>query len=155
MSQVIRGVRCGRPKSPPGVPFSTGCHPQSAPVKSWRSSVGKTTDINTVTQSIWIVWPLFFCPFSVKYTANQAAGFTTKSAVFFIPKKFFEIFSFRGSINEPSRCLPIEGQNEFPREPWKLNTHSIGTFLIGGESPSRMKVLHELPAHKGYHGRRG
>ena len=48
---------------------------------------------------------------------NQAAGFTTKSAVFFIPKKFFEIFSFRGSINEPSRCLPIEGQNEFPREP--------------------------------------
>ena len=58
-----------------------------------------------------------FCPFSDEYTANQAAGFTTKSAVFFIPKKFFEIFSFRGSINEPSRCLPIEGRNKRPHEP--------------------------------------
>ena len=27
--------------------------------------------------------------------------------------------------------------------------------LIGGESPSRMKVRHELPAHKGYHGKQG
>ena len=69
-------------------------------------------------------------------------------------KKFFEIFSLRGLKNEPSRCLPIEGQNEFPREPWKPNTHSTGTFLIGGESPSRMKVRHELPAHKGYYGKR-
>ena len=59
----------------------------------------------------------FFCPFSAEYTANQAAGFTTKSAAFFVPKKFFEIFSFRGSINEPSRWLPIEGQNKFPRDP--------------------------------------
>ena len=23
---MIRGVRCGRPKSPPGVPFCTGCY---------------------------------------------------------------------------------------------------------------------------------
>ena len=59
----------------------------------------------------------FFCSFSAEYTANQAAGFTTKSAAFFVPKKFFEIFSFRGSINEPSRWLPIEGQNKFPRDP--------------------------------------
>ena len=37
-----------------------------------------------------------FCPFSSEHTANQAVGFTTKSAAFFVPKKFFEIFSFRG-----------------------------------------------------------
>ena len=59
----------------------------------------------------------FFCPFSAEYTVNQAAGFTMKSAAFFVLKKFFEIFSFRGSINEPSRWLPIEGQNKFPRDP--------------------------------------
>ena len=53
-----------------------------------------------------------FCPFSAKYTVNQAAGFTTKSAAFFALKKFFEIFSLRGLKNELSRCLPIEGQNE-------------------------------------------
>jgi hypothetical protein len=34
-------------------------------------------------------------------------------------------------------------------------THSTGTFLIGGESPNRMKVRHEPPAHKGYHGKQG
>ena len=59
----------------------------------------------------------FFCPFSAEHTVNQAAGFTTKSVAFLVPKKFFEIFSFRGSINEPSRWLPIEGQNKFPRDP--------------------------------------
>ena len=58
-----------------------------------------------------------FCPFSTEHTANQATGFTTKSAAFFVLQKIFEIFSFRGSINEPSRWLPIEGQNECPREP--------------------------------------
>ena len=58
-----------------------------------------------------------FCPFSAEYTANQAAGFSTKSASFFVPKKFFEIFSFRGPINGSSRRLPIEGQNRFPRDP--------------------------------------
>ena len=36
-----------------------------------------------------------FCPFSAEHTANQAAGFTTNSAAFFVPKNFFEIFSFR------------------------------------------------------------
>ena len=35
------------------------------------------------------------------------------------------------------------------------NRHSTGTFLRGGKSPSRMKVRHELPAHKGYHGKQG
>ena len=60
---------------------------------------------------------VIFSPFSAEYTANQAAGFTMKSAAFFVLKKFFEIFSFRGSINEPSRWLPIEGQNKFPRDP--------------------------------------
>ena len=152
---TVRRIRRGRPKSPSGVSFNTGRPPRSAPIRSWRSSVGKTNDINTVTQSVRIVWPLFFCPFSAEHTANQAAGFTTKSAAFFVPKKFFEIFSFRGSINESSRWLPIEGQNKFPRDPWKQNTHSTGTFLIGGENPSRMKVRHELPAHKGYHGKQG
>ena len=49
----------------------------------------------------------FFCPFSAEYTANQAAGFTMNQ----------RLFSFRGSINEPSRWLPIEGQNKFPRDP--------------------------------------
>ena len=58
-----------------------------------------------------------FCPFSAEYTANQAAGFTMKSAAFFVLQKIFEFFSLRESINEPSRCLPIEGQNEFPHEP--------------------------------------
>ena len=58
-----------------------------------------------------------FYPFSAEYTANQAAGFDMKSAAFFVPKKFFEKFSFRGLKNEPSRWLPIEGQNECPREP--------------------------------------
>ena len=57
-----------------------------------------------------------FCPFSAEHTANQAAGFTMKSAAFFVLKKFFEIFSLRGLKNEPSRWLPIEGQNERPRE---------------------------------------
>ena len=36
-----------------------------------------------------------------------------------------------------------------------FDTHSTGTFLIGGESPSRMKVRHELPARKGHHGKQG
>ena len=49
----------------------------------------------------------FFCPFSAEYTVNQAAGFTMNQ----------RLFSFRGSINEPSRWLPIEGQNKFPRDP--------------------------------------
>jgi hypothetical protein len=60
---------------------------------------------------------VIFCPFSAEYTANQAVGFSTKSASFFVLKKFFEIFSLRGLKNEPSRCLPIEGQNKRPREP--------------------------------------
>jgi hypothetical protein len=38
----------------------------------------------------------FFCPFSAEHTANQAAGFTMKSAAFFVPKKFFEIFRSGG-----------------------------------------------------------
>ena len=97
----------------------------------------------------------FFWPFSAEHTANQAAGFTTKSAAFFVLQKIFEIISLRGLKNEPSRWLPIEGQNKFPRDPWKQNTHSTGTFLIGGESPSRMKVRHELLSHKGYHGKQG
>ena len=58
-----------------------------------------------------------FCPFSAEYTANQAAGFDMKSAAFFVLQKIFEIFSLRGLKNEPSRWLPIEGQNECPREP--------------------------------------
>ena len=74
---------------------------------------------------------------------------------FFRSQKIFWNFSLRGVKNEPSRWLPIEEQNKRPREPWKQNTHSTGTFLIGGESPSRMKVCHELPAHKGYHGKQG
>lgn len=80
---TVRRIRRGRPKSPSGVSFNTGRPPRSAPIRSWRSSVGKTNDINTVTQSVRIVWPLFFCPFSAEYTANQAAGFTMKSAAFF------------------------------------------------------------------------
>ena len=57
-----------------------------------------------------------FCPFSDEYTANQATGFTMNQR-FFRSQKKFEIFSFRGSINEPSRCLPIEGRNKRPHEP--------------------------------------
>ncbi len=60
---------------------------------------------------------VIFCPFSTEYAENQAVGFSMKSAAFFVFKKFLKIFSFRGSINEPSRWLPIEGQNEFLREP--------------------------------------
>ena len=48
-----------------------------------------------------------FFPFSAEHTVNQAAGFTMNQ----------RLFSFRGSINEPSRWLPIEGQNKFPRDP--------------------------------------
>ena len=58
-----------------------------------------------------------FCPFSAEHTANQAVGFSTKSAAFFVPKNFFEIFSLRGLKNGPPRWLPIEGQNNRPREP--------------------------------------
>ena len=36
---------------------------------------------------------------------------------FFRVQKNFEIFSLRGLKNEPSRWLPIEGQNKFPRDP--------------------------------------
>ena len=58
-----------------------------------------------------------FYPFSAEYTANQAAGFTTKSAAFFVLQKIFDIFSLRGLKNGPSRWLPIEGQNKRPHEP--------------------------------------
>ena len=58
-----------------------------------------------------------FCPFSAEHTVNQAAGFTMKSAAFFVLQKIFEIFSLRGLKNEPSRRLPIEGRNKRPREP--------------------------------------
>ena len=60
-----------------------------------------------------------FYPFSAEYTANQAAGFTMHQRLFSFPKNFLKFFhSFaQGVKNEPSRCLPIEGQNEFPREP--------------------------------------
>ena len=68
-------------------------------------------------------------------------------------KKIFRNFS-GGLIFALSRDLPLEGQNLSP-VPWQSNTHSTGTFLIGGEGPSRMKVRHELPAHKGYHGKQG
>ena len=34
-----------------------------------------------------------FCPFSAEYTANQAAGFTTKSAAFFVLKNFLIFFA--------------------------------------------------------------
>ena len=37
-----------------------------------------------------------FCPFSAEHTANQAAGFSTKSAVFFVPKKFLKFFRSGG-----------------------------------------------------------
>ena len=69
--------------------------------------------------------------------------------------KKIENFFGGGLIFARFRCLPSEGQNNRPREPWKPNTHSTGTFLIGGEGPSRMKVRHELPAHRGYHGKQG
>ena len=59
----------------------------------------------------------FFFPFSAEHTANQAAGFTTKSAAFFVLQKIFEIFSLRGLKNGPSRWLPIEGQSKRPHEP--------------------------------------
>lgn len=48
---------------------------------------------------------------------KSSRWFHYESAVFFVPIKIFEIFSFRGSINEPSRCLPIEGRNKRPHEP--------------------------------------
>jgi hypothetical protein len=35
----------------------------------------------------------FFSPFSAEHTANQAAGFTMKSAVFFVFKKFLNFFA--------------------------------------------------------------
>ena len=38
----------------------------------------------------------FFCPFSAEHTANQAVGFTMKSAAFFVLKKFFEFFRSGG-----------------------------------------------------------
>jgi hypothetical protein len=60
---------------------------------------------------------VIFCPFSAEHIANQAADFTTKSAAFFVLKKFFEFFSLRGLKNGPSRWLPIEGQNKRPHEP--------------------------------------
>jgi len=37
-----------------------------------------------------------FCPFSAEHTANQAAGFTMKSAAFFVLQKIFEIFRSGG-----------------------------------------------------------
>ena len=60
---------------------------------------------------------VIFCPFSAEHTANQAAGFDMKSAAFFMLQKIFEIFSLRGLKNGPPRWLPIEGQNNRPREP--------------------------------------
>ena len=38
------------------------------------------------------MWPLFFCPFSAKYTVNQAVCFTLKSAAFFVLKNFLIFF---------------------------------------------------------------
>ena len=37
-----------------------------------------------------------FCPFSAEHTANQAVGFSTKSAAFFVLKKFFKFFRSGG-----------------------------------------------------------
>ena len=39
---------------------------------------------------------VIFFPFSAEYTANQAAGFTMKSAAFFVLQKIFEIFFAQG-----------------------------------------------------------
>lgn len=111
-----------------------------------------------------ILWNLFQrdrqpIDISYRYSAPVKGAFllsqnqvrTRKSAFF---KKIEKNF-WRGLIFDRFRCLPSEGQNNRPREPWKPNTHSTGTFLIGGEGPSRMKVRHELPAHRGYHGKQG
>ena len=37
-----------------------------------------------------------FCPLSDEYTANHAAGFTTKSAAFFVLKKILKFFRSGG-----------------------------------------------------------
>ena len=37
-----------------------------------------------------------FCPFSAEHTANQAAGFSTKSAAFFVLKKILKFFRSGG-----------------------------------------------------------
>ena len=47
-----------------------------------------------------------FCPFSAEHTANQAVGFSTKSAAFFVPKNFFEIFSLRGLKTDRLYAVP-------------------------------------------------
>ena len=47
-----------------------------------------------------------FCPFSAEHTANQAAGFTMKSAAFFVPIKIFEIFSLRGLKTDRLYAVP-------------------------------------------------
>ena len=47
-----------------------------------------------------------FCPFSAEYTANQAAGFTMKSAAFFVLQKIFENFSLRGLKTDRLYAVP-------------------------------------------------
>ena len=69
-------------------------------------------------------------------------------------KKFFRNFS-GGLIFALSRDLPLEGQKPLT---CSLKTEYTFNRYIpdrGGESPSRMKVRHELPARKGYHGKQG
>lgn len=55
----------------------------------------------------------------------------------------------------PFSCSIPWGHKKALAEPWQLNTHSSDTFLSGGESPSRMKVRRDPPAHPGYNGKQG
>ena len=83
-------------KTPIFLPICTGCHQGTAPIRSPRKQrrqnnwykYGHTVPLDCVT--------VIFCPFSAEHTANQAAGFTMKSAVFFVLKKFFEFFRSGG-----------------------------------------------------------
>ena len=69
-------------------------------------------------------------------------------------KKFFRNFS-GDLIFALSRDLPLEGQK--PLTCSLTIEYTFNRYIPdrGGEGPSRMKVRHELPAHKGYHGKQG
>ena len=68
-------------------------------------------------------------------------------------KKFFRNFS-GDLIFALSRDLPLEGQK--PLTCSLTIEYTFNRYIPDrGVSPSRMKVRHELPAHKGYHGKQG
>ena len=70
-------------------------------------------------------------------------------------KKFFEFLKNKCRFGASKVAVGGWEEKFLLTATWQLNTHSSDTFLSGGESPSRMKVRQDPPAHPGYNGKQG